>query len=117
MPALVLVLVAAMSLYRPRGLARVRFGKCRNYFVMTLIGAGSSDQAVLQSLQEGLARKISTDEDHLACRFLARLPSLSVIGTHHLVDALKNQTSIGTLDKKDAFIPQHILTVNLNQTP
>jgi hypothetical protein len=49
LPALVLVLVAAMSAYRPRGLARFHIGQLRVYPVVESYCTAALNQAVLAS--------------------------------------------------------------------
>src|SRR4051794_12186881 len=76
--------------------------------------AKRSDETLLQSLLEDVARQVQTDEYHLGVLLLAGRPLRSHVAAHQLVDALENDLAIGSLHKQHAFVAQHLRTVDLD---
>src|SRR5690606_13371045 len=75
-----------------------------------------SCQALLPDLEAQLPGQVAAAEFHLGGAALTCLPAPTEIGTHHVVNALDHRLAIGPLHEEHAFIPQHVGSVNLDET-
>ena len=73
-----------------------------------------SGQALIQSLDEHVARQVPADEDHLALLLLAGHPLGSQVAAHELVHALEDDAAVMALHEQHTLVAQHLGAVDLH---
>src|SRR5262249_34432109 len=77
--------------------------------------AASAGKTCLEPFDNRFLGKIAANKDDLAPRPFILAPRPANVGAHQHMDALENHSPRGAVHEEHAFIPKHVLPVNLSE--
>ena len=87
---------------------------CHNRFEGTAQTASGLDQTLLHALKEDVFGQIDPDKYHFVGPLLVGPPGRTQIASHELVNALKNDFTVGTLHVQNTLVPKHSGAVDVD---